>query len=310
MRLRGTHRLLCSCFNQQLWGRLDLAVLFTPSTPNRQNRNQVRWNICAGVRQSTPSFEVVQTEQSRDLFQKRWRIIACMRGIILFRLIYSGVLQSAQFYLFMWLFWRTPSTLKIAKSNPPLVNMHRCTDSQEHSLLADATRSQKYVLVDLGQTWFSCSLYSFHSEQAEQKTSALEHLCWRTPEYRLSRWCRQNSHVTCSETRWRNTVCMCGNICIAWFILEYSKVPSFTCFRWLVLRTPSTLKLLNQVHTCKCTLYLNLRLDSQRYTNLKDNYCCNSTQLFLLYVCPVNLLFIALSMHAYMCEFQHICLTC
>ena len=41
------------------WGRLDLAVLFTPSTPNRQNRNQVRWNICAGVRRSTPSYEVV-----------------------------------------------------------------------------------------------------------------------------------------------------------------------------------------------------------------------------------------------------------
>ena len=41
------------------WGRLDLAVLFTPSTPNRQNRNQVRWNICAGVRRSTPSPEVV-----------------------------------------------------------------------------------------------------------------------------------------------------------------------------------------------------------------------------------------------------------
>ena len=40
-------------------GRLDLAVLFTPSTPNRQNRNQVRWNICAGVLRSTPSFEVV-----------------------------------------------------------------------------------------------------------------------------------------------------------------------------------------------------------------------------------------------------------
>ena len=35
----------------------------------------------------------------------------------------------------------------------------------------------------LGQTWFSCSLYSFHSEQAEQKSSPLEHLCWRTPEY-------------------------------------------------------------------------------------------------------------------------------
>ena len=41
------------------WGRLDLAVLFTPSTPNRQNRNQVHWNICAGVRRSTPSPEVV-----------------------------------------------------------------------------------------------------------------------------------------------------------------------------------------------------------------------------------------------------------
>ena len=102
-------------------GRLDLAVLFTPSTPNRQNRNQVRWNICAGVRRSTPSSEVVQTEQSRDLFQKRWRITACMRGNDLYRLIYSGVLQSAQCYLFMWLFWCTPSTLNIAKSSPPQV---------------------------------------------------------------------------------------------------------------------------------------------------------------------------------------------
>ena len=53
------------------WGRLDLAVLFTPSTPNRQNRNQVRWNTCAGVRGSTPSSKVVQTEQSRDLFQNK-----------------------------------------------------------------------------------------------------------------------------------------------------------------------------------------------------------------------------------------------
>ena len=43
-----------------------------------------------------------------------------MRGNILYRLINSGVLQSAQFYLFRWLFWRTPSTLKIAKSSPPL----------------------------------------------------------------------------------------------------------------------------------------------------------------------------------------------
>ena len=108
--------------SHQYRGRLDLAVLFTPSTPNRQNRNQVRWNICAGVHRRTPSFEVVQTEQSRDLFQKRWRIIACMCGNNLYRLIYSGVPQSAQFYLFMWLFWRTPSTLKIAKSSPPQVS--------------------------------------------------------------------------------------------------------------------------------------------------------------------------------------------
>ena len=79
------------------WGRLDLAVLFTPSTPNRQNRNQVHWNNCAGVRRSTPSSEVVLTEQSHDLFQKRWRITACMRGYILYRLIYSGVLQVSSF---------------------------------------------------------------------------------------------------------------------------------------------------------------------------------------------------------------------
>ena len=126
VRLMQKNASLCGLFCHRLpgalpRGRLDLAVLFTPSTPNRQNRNQVRWNICAGLRRSTPSFEVVQTEQSRDLLQKRWRIIACMCGNILYRLIYSGVLQSAQFYLFMWLFWRTPSTLKIAKSSPPQV---------------------------------------------------------------------------------------------------------------------------------------------------------------------------------------------
>ena len=57
--------------SQHTRGRLDLAVLFTPSTPNRQNRNQVRWNTCAGVRRSTPSSKVVQTEQSRDLLQNK-----------------------------------------------------------------------------------------------------------------------------------------------------------------------------------------------------------------------------------------------
>ena len=52
-------------------GRLDFAVLFTPSTPNRQNRNKVCWNTCAGVHRSTPSSKVVQAEQSRDLFQNK-----------------------------------------------------------------------------------------------------------------------------------------------------------------------------------------------------------------------------------------------
>ena len=64
-------RELVALLNLSSWGRLDLAVLFTPSTPNRQNRNQVRWNTCADVRRSTPSSKVVQTEQSRDLFQNK-----------------------------------------------------------------------------------------------------------------------------------------------------------------------------------------------------------------------------------------------
>ena len=44
-----------------------------------------------------------------------------MCGKILHRLIYSRVLQSAQFYLFKWLFWRTPSTLKIVNQVSPTV---------------------------------------------------------------------------------------------------------------------------------------------------------------------------------------------
>ena len=51
--------LIKSSLDKLLICRLDLAVLFTPFTPNRQNRNQVRWNICAGIRRSTPSYEVV-----------------------------------------------------------------------------------------------------------------------------------------------------------------------------------------------------------------------------------------------------------
>ena len=47
--------------------------------------------------------------------------------------------------------------------------------------------SSRYRSCHQGQTWFSCSLYSFHSKHAEQKSSALEHLCWRTPEYSVLR---------------------------------------------------------------------------------------------------------------------------
>ena len=55
-------------------------------------------------------------------------------------------------------------------------------------ILTDGQTTDTWVIgTHLGQTWFSCSLYSFHSEQAEQKSSALEHLCWRTPEYSVFR---------------------------------------------------------------------------------------------------------------------------
>ena len=72
----------------------------------------------------TPEYSVFRGGVGRTVTRpvpKIWRIIACMRGNILYRLIYSGLLQSAQFYLFTWLFWRTQSTLEIAKSSPPLV---------------------------------------------------------------------------------------------------------------------------------------------------------------------------------------------
>ena len=45
-----------------------------------------------------------------------------MRGNILYRLINSGILQSAQFYLFRWLFWRTPSTLKLLNQVRPRID--------------------------------------------------------------------------------------------------------------------------------------------------------------------------------------------
>ena len=95
--IEGVKRTAKSSLPQVSRGRLDLDVLFTPSTLNRQNRKQVRWNICAGV-----------------------------------------------------------------------------------------------VL-------------------------------------RLPRWCRQNSHVTCPKKDGGSLPACAEIFCIAWFIPEYSKVPSFTC---------------------------------------------------------------------------------
>ena len=150
------------------------------------------------------------------------------------------------------------------------------------------------------QTWFSCSLCSFDSEQAEQKLSALEHLCCRTSEYSIFKGCVDRTVTwpvpkqyggalstlswdifqsfpigSDNYSYWKNMVVCKRNwkhvyfvilfffflairLCyffkiqtvIAWFTPEYSKVPSFACFRWLFWRTPRTLKLLNQVRTC------------------------------------------------------------
>ena len=43
------------------------------------------------------------------------------------------------------------------------------------------------------------------------------------------------------------------SICITWFIVEYSKVSSFTCVRWLFWHMPST----NPVGPVHCTIASN-----------------------------------------------------
>ena len=84
----------------------------------------MHWNNCAGVRRSTPSSEVVPTEQSRDLFQNNMAEHCLLVRKYLCRLIYSGVLQSAQFYLFKVAVLAYTEYFKFAKSSPPLVNGH------------------------------------------------------------------------------------------------------------------------------------------------------------------------------------------
>ena len=66
----------------------------------------MRWNICAGVRRWCRQNSHVTCSKKKDGGSLP----------ILYRLITEY--SSAQFYLFMWMFWCTPSTLKIAKSSP------------------------------------------------------------------------------------------------------------------------------------------------------------------------------------------------
>ena len=95
-----------------------------------------------------------------------------------------------------------------------------------------------------GQTWFSCSIYSFHSEQAEQKSSVLEHLCWRTPEYsvfqggvdRTVTWPvpkQDGGALPACVERYLHRLIYSGVLQSAQFYL----------FMWLFWRTPSTLKI-------------------------------------------------------------------
>ena len=66
----GFDTVLCvhSCF-AIIRGRLDLAVLFTPSTLNRQNQKTSALELLCW---RTPEYSIFQgvVEQSRDLFQK------------------------------------------------------------------------------------------------------------------------------------------------------------------------------------------------------------------------------------------------
>ena len=101
----------------------------------------------------------------------------------------------------------------------------------------------KYAYVHLGQTWFSCSLYSFYSEQAEQKSSALEHLCWRTPEFSVF---GGGADRTVTWPVPKKMADHCLHVRYILYRLIYSRVlqsAQFYLFLWLFWRTPSTLKI-------------------------------------------------------------------
>ena len=70
------------------------------------------------------------TEQSRDLFQNKMRDHCLHLWKYLYRLIYSGVLQSAQFYLFLVDVLAYAEYSKIAKSSPPQITSSFCPTEQ------------------------------------------------------------------------------------------------------------------------------------------------------------------------------------
>ena len=137
------------------WGRLYLAVLLTPSTPNRQNRNQVRWNTCAGIHRSTPPSEVGQT-----LFLIVSLLLPLRTGRIEIKcagtpaLAYARVLHLPRWGRLYLAVLFTPSTPH--RQNRNQVRWNTCAGIRGSTPPSE-----------VGQTLFSCSLYSFHSKQAE-----------------------------------------------------------------------------------------------------------------------------------------------
>ena len=103
---------------------------------------------------------------------------------------YPQNLQTSKIFIFL-----PPPTPLPPKKKYSLKFMNLNTQNDPSLRMCENIRVHPLLGLDLftclqnikGQTWFSCSLYSFHSEHAEQKSSALEHLCWRTPEYSVFR---------------------------------------------------------------------------------------------------------------------------
>ena len=111
------------------------------------------------------------------------------------------------FACFRWLFWRTPRTLKLLNQVRP------------------------------------CSLYSFHSEQAEQKSSALEHLCWRTPEYSVFRGGVDRTVTWPVPKQDGGALPACVGIFASLDLFRSTPKCPVLLVMWLFWCTPSTLKI-------------------------------------------------------------------